>query len=74
MDDYKERRKAFDQDFPNILATISGGSNIDIVQLEIESSKVEDLLDEAITNIERKNLFISLEKKYCFLKFHGQHN
>lgn len=54
MDDYKEKRKAFDQDFANILATISGGSNIDVIQLDIEGPKIEELLDEAVNTVERK--------------------
>lgn len=54
MDEYKERRKVFERDFPNVLATISGGSNIEPIQLDIETAQIEDLLEEATTTVERK--------------------
>lgn len=53
MEDYKERRKAFDRDFPNVLATISGGSNIDAIQLDIEMAQIEELMETATSTIER---------------------
>jgi len=53
MDEYKEKRKAYDQDFPNVLATISGGSSIEVTQLDIEENKIEDLMEEATATIER---------------------
>jgi len=62
MDEYKEKRKAYDQDFPNVLATISGGSSIEVTQLDIEENKIEDLMEEATATIERKStadVFIS---------------
>lgn len=55
MDEYKELRKAYDRDFPNVLATISGGSNIDPIQLDIETATVEGLMEEAITTVERRS-------------------
>lgn len=64
MDDYKEKRKAFDQDFANILATISGGSNIDVIQLDIEGPKIEELLDEAVNTVERKTFYSVIK---CFV-------
>ena len=62
MDEYKEKRKAYDQDFPNVLATISGGSSIEVTQLDIEENKIEDLMEEATATIERTStadVFIS---------------
>ena len=53
MDEYKEKRKEFDKDFPNVLATINGGSSLDIIQLDVENSKIEELLEEATNTVER---------------------
>ena len=57
----RRRRKDFDRDFPNILATISGGSSIEPIQLEVESATVEELLDEASTSIERMYALVDIE-------------
>lgn len=54
MEEYKELRKVFDRDFPNVLATISGGSNIDPIQLDIETAQIEELMENATSTIERK--------------------
>lgn len=54
MEEYKELRKVFDRDFPNVLATISGGSNIDPIQLDIETAQIEELMENATSSIERK--------------------
>ena len=59
MEEYKEMRKVFDRDFPNVLATISGGSNIDPLQLEIESTTIEELMDTATSTIERRFHFLN---------------
>lgn len=54
LDDFKEKRKEYDRDVGNILATISGGSSIDPVQIDLEEKAVEKLLEETATNIESK--------------------
>lgn len=56
MDDFKEKRKEYDRDIGNILATISGGSSIDPVQIDLEEKTVEAIQEESSLSIESKSL------------------
>ena len=65
MDEYKEKRKLYEQEFQNVLSAISGGSSLDPISLEVESRPVEDILTETLTSIEskyktKKSFFFSL--------------
>jgi len=52
LDDFKEKRKEYDRDIGNILATVSGGSSIDPISIEIEEKSVEAILEETTQSTE----------------------
>lgn len=66
MDEYKEKRKLYEQEFQNVLSAISGGSSLDPISLEVESRPVEDILTETLTSIESKN---KTKKSFSFLNW-----
>lgn len=54
VEEFLEKRKAHEKDLPNVQATIQGSTNIDPIIIDVDSKKEEELLKEAITNIESK--------------------
>jgi hypothetical protein len=52
LDDFKEKRKEYDRDIGNILATVAGGSSIDPISIEVEEKSVEAILEETTHSIE----------------------
>ena len=55
LDDFKEKRKEFDREFPNVLATITGGTSTEPLTIEMEEKKVEEILNETVQNIESES-------------------
>ena len=65
LDDFKEKRKEYDRDIGNILATVSGGSSIDPISIEIEEKSVEAILEETTQSTES-----NYTEQICF-KYRG---
>ena len=66
LDDFKEKRKEFDREFPNVLATITGGTSTEPLTIEMEEKKVEEILNETVQNIESESflkIFVEPEKQ-----------
>ena len=54
MEVYKDKKKEYEKEIGNIIATITGGSNVDPLQIDLEDVSVEEMLDEVVTSMERK--------------------
>ena len=54
LEGFKDKKKEYEKEIGNIIATITGGSNVDPLQIDLEDVSVEEMLDEIITSMERK--------------------
>ena len=56
IEEFKEKKKEFDREFQNVLATVAGGSSIEPINIEFEEKPVEEVYKESMENIESKTL------------------
>lgn len=54
MEEFKESRKEFEREFPNVLGTVTGGTSIDPITVDLANRKVEELLQETTGVLESK--------------------
>ena len=51
---FKDKKKEYEKEIGNIIATITGGSNVDPLQIDLEDVTVEEMMDEVVNSMERK--------------------
>ena len=54
MEAFKDKKKEYEKEIQNIIATVTGGSNVDPIQIDIEDVSVEEMLDEVAKTAESK--------------------
>ena len=52
MEVFKEKKKEYEKEIQNIVASVTGGSNVDPIQIDVEDVTVEEMLEEVVKSTE----------------------